>query len=94
MIYDKDKGRVSYYFGDKPAATNEALGNCPFCNKKVLHKGSYFACEVYKNGCNFAISFRINNADLTRDDVDKLLSGQETDVKTFTWSSGKKDRHD
>lgn len=90
LIYDKDKGRVSYYFGDKPAATNEALGNCPFCNKKVLHKGSYFACEVYKNGCNFAISFRINNADLTRDDVDKLLSGQETDVKTFTWSSGKK----
>ena len=89
IIYDDHSGKVTYYFGEKSTATNEILGKCPSCGSNVVHKGSYCSCEKYKDSCNFAISFTINNANLETSDIEALLEGKETEEKTFKWKSGK-----
>lgn len=84
LILNKEEAKLDFNFS-KP--TNKVLGKCPCCGKDILDKGNFAACEDYKNGCDFAISKKIKDAEITEKDIIDIISGKETDVKNF--SSGK-----
>lgn len=87
LIFDKDKGKIVFDFG--PKASNEILGKCPKCGKNILDKGSYCCCENYKKDCNFAISYKIKNAELSIDDIKNILTDKETSFKDFSFGKAK-----
>lgn len=75
----------------------EILGNCPICGKPVSDLKTFYACagsdkESREAGtaCSFSLSKKIHNADISPEDVKKMLDGKKSAYKTFTNASGKK----
>jgi hypothetical protein len=64
---------------------------CPICGEKVKDTGRYYICTNYKSPCSFIVPHKLFEAEITKDDLLKLLNG-ETVEKEFTWKSGKKSR--
>ena len=69
MKSNKDEYKLDFNF---QKASNEVVGVCPCCNEPVLDKGSFVACSKYKNGCEFAISKKIKDVEITMDDIKNL----------------------
>lgn len=89
LKWNKEEGRVKFFFKDSVEASNETLGSCPKCGKVVTDKGNYAPCADYKNGCDFVLSRTISGANLTNGELSALLSGQETKEHEFKFKSGK-----
>lgn len=68
----------------------ESLGKCPHCGKNVrkVSGHDFYSCE--DRDCNFIIGEKICGAEITSEDVKKILNKEETEEKEFTWKSGKK----
>ncbi len=84
LSYDPETNRTSYVFGEKLT--------CPVCKKGQIFEGrKSFGCSCYKEedgGCKFTIWKTIAGADLTMDDVAKLIDGKETRKMKFKRSDG------
>ncbi|MEK6453624.1 DNA topoisomerase III [Caldifermentibacillus hisashii] len=61
-------------------STPRKLGNCKFCDGKVIDKGTFYGCSNYqKNGCTFTISKKILGKTITQAQLKKLLTDGVTD---------------
>jgi len=61
-------------------STPRKLGNCKFCDGKVIDKGTFYGCSNYqKNGCTFTISKKILGKTITHAQLKKLLTDGVTD---------------
>ena len=70
------------------------IGKCPKCGNRVMTGRYGYQCENYKNRdggpvCDFFIGFEICGADITPEDVSKMLEGEKTEPKFMTFKSGK-----
>lgn len=70
--------------------TMEIVGACPKCGSNVLSASEFFMCTGYPIDCKFAIKKTIKGASVTSDDVRKMLKGENSNVREFIWSNGKK----
>src|SRR5690606_40356097 len=64
-----------------------SLGDCPKCNGSVLKMEKFFGCTNYLSDlrCDFIIWPSIFGYNLSTNDVEILLRGDQTDVKSFRW---------
>ena len=64
-----------------------SLGDCPKCNGSVLKMEKFFGCTNYLSDikCDFIIWPSIFDYNLSFIDVEILLRGDQTDVKSFSW---------
>ncbi|EOU1990613.1 hypothetical protein C4D27_17925 [Clostridium perfringens] len=67
---------------------SEILGKCPKCGKNVhkIESYNFYACEDKE--CKFTISGKIFESEVSEEDVKKILAGEETELKSFTWNNG------
>lgn len=70
------------------------IGKCPRCGERVITGRYGYACENYKNRdggptCDFSIGFTICGAEITPEDIEKMLNGEKTEPKFMTFKSGK-----
>ncbi|WP_010283960.1 DNA topoisomerase III [Bacillus timonensis] len=57
------------------------VGTCKKCGGNVINKGKFYGCANYKtNGCQFTISGKILGKTITKTNVQKLLSGNKTNL--------------
>lgn len=95
LLYDKKKGALSFGNGSKgtqksPSGSKAtSLGTCPKCKGKVLEREKFYSCENNPGSCGTIIWKEMSGATITKEDVKLLLKGQPTEVKSFTWRSGK-----
>lgn len=70
----------------------KSLGSCPHCKTGKIYEGTEFFLCTNRNtsSCNWQIKKKIKSADVSSKDVKALLSGKETDSKSFIWANGKK----
>ncbi len=61
--------------------SKDDLGKCPCCGKDVYEGKKNYYCSGYSNGCKFVIWKNIANANITKDDVKRLLTGKKTNSK-------------
>ncbi len=72
-------------------ATGETVGKCPLCGGDVKHGKYRYACEKYKNGCDFSIGTKVCGKAITEAMAKRLLSSGTTGLlKGFTSKAGKK----
>ena len=69
-------------------SNREVLGQCPKCGKNVIIGNSYYLCSGYKKTCDFIIGESHYGAEVTKEDVKTILSGNVSGVKTFTRKDG------
>lgn len=62
-------------------------GQCPICGNRILEGDKLFACE---SSCGFKVFKNVAQAELTVEDLNKLINGEETDIKTMVSSKGNK----
>lgn len=74
--------------------TKTVVGTCPFCGGNVVDRGKVYACENRvredESTCRTMFSKVIGGYELTQEDVDALLAGEETEVHSFTNPKTKK----
>lgn len=89
LVPDREKG-INFSFPSIETAPR--VGFCPFCGGEVKAVGRGFICVNKKKddptSCQVSFSKEICGYEFTKEDVQILLSGGETDVKQFT-SKGK-----
>lgn len=77
--------------GADEAGTGEVVGVCPLCSSPVKHGKYRYACEKYKNGCEFSVGTKICGKVITAAMAKRLLSTGTTGLlKGFTSKAGKK----
>jgi len=89
LVYDKKDKKIVFVFEDNNKGDSKVLGTCPTCGQDVLDRGTFCSCRDYKN-CKFSLSYTIKSAKLTQTDIQLLLAGKETGIKTFTWNKTSK----
>lgn len=69
------------------------IGTCPKCGGHVVNAKKFYKCENYKSDsgimCDFTLPGTLCHTDIEVEDVERLLNGEETEEKEFTWKSGK-----
>lgn len=86
LSINSDDGSLNFNF------VNESLGKCPSCGKNVIKTKNYYLCENYKGDvdpCDFIVGKNIMSANISENDVKKLLNGEKI-KKNFTWKNGNK----
>lgn len=91
LVFNSQSKKVEFAFeGKETGGTNSSdskpIGKCPDCGGEVLDRGKFCKCSK----CDFSLSYEIRGTKLTMSDIKKLMKGETTDEKQFTWSSGKK----
>lgn len=78
--------------GSDISFSQQVVGTCPRCGKKVISYPKSYSCESGKNGCGFVIWKSVAGKSVTPTQAEKLLSSGKTDVmKGFVSSkTGKK----
>lgn len=87
LEYDKENDKIVYKY--KQNNSKKVIDTCPKCGHKIVDTGKYYLCEEHKKSCNLIIFKETFGAQITEEDVKKLIAG-ETIRKEFTWKSGKK----
>lgn len=63
---------------------------CPLCKKPILENSKSYYCGGYKSGCKFPSVWKeVCGAKISKTDLEKLLSGGKTGLKTCTSKNGK-----
>jgi len=64
-----------------------SLGNCPKCMGSILKMEKFFGCTNFLSDikCDFIIWPSIFGYNLSFIDVETLLKGDQTDIKSFVW---------
>ncbi|MGB9903197.1 MAG: topoisomerase C-terminal repeat-containing protein, partial [Desulfotomaculales bacterium] len=71
--------------------SEESLGNCPLCGRKVLEFPKGYGCSGWKEGCRFVIWKKIAGKVIPPGQVKVLLEkGQTSTLKGFSSRTGKK----
>jgi DNA topoisomerase-3 len=71
--------------------SEESLGNCPLCGRKVLEFPKGYGCSGWKEGCRFVIWKKIAGKVIPPGQVKALLEkGQTATLKGFSSRTGKK----
>lgn len=69
---------------------NELLGVCIKCGKhQVIEGKSYYLCEGYKKDCDFIVGKTLLGAKIGKDEIKKILQGEETKELSFSKKDGK-----
>lgn len=99
FVLDKDYRVVPSFVvkktvGDSPIDGNlqerKSLGTCPCCGGNVISGKSYYLCANKSVGnCDFVLGKTICGADISEKEVAGLLKGEESELHTFKWKSGK-----
>lgn len=64
---------------------------CPLCNKPIKESKINYFCVGYKDGCRFESIFKnFRGTNITLSDVQKMISGSTTSMKTCTKKDGSK----
>lgn len=77
LYFDSSEKRVRINF------VNEEVGKCPKCGGAVSERKDFYLCENYKKTCDFVIGKTTHGASVSKTEVQKILSGQETKILTF-----------
>lgn len=80
-------GKVELAFPEDKIINNESIGECPKCGGKVIETETKYRCENIN--CSFSISKNILGQKIEREDIQKLLKGEETKIYQFK-SKGKR----
>lgn len=82
------KDETTYLLGNIKGTYGNVVGKCPFCGGDIVDYGKGYGCQNYKkeapNSCKVWIPKVIPGYELTDKDLQDLLAGRETGVKTFT----------
>lgn len=73
-------------------AFDYSLGNCPKCNDGIIKKrNAVYGCSNYFTDvkCDFGIFHTIFSYEVSFDDVELLINGNKTDIKSFDWNNKK-----
>lgn len=80
------KKEITEAFAGKDCAdigyARQPVGVCPVCGKKVVRTSFGYGCEGYREGCKFAVNYRICSKVMTVPIVSELLSKKETEKLT------------
>lgn len=69
----------------------DPVGKCPICGSDVYGRKFSYACEKFRNGCDFSIGTKICGKSITSATIKKMLStGSSGTLKGFTSKTGKK----
>jgi DNA topoisomerase-3 len=79
--------KVVISFPEDKIINSESIGKCPICGGKVIETETRFKCENVN--CSFSISKSILGQKIEREDIEKLLKGEETKFYQFK-SKGKR----
>lgn len=83
LFIDEDSFRVAFDY---------TLGNCPKCSTGEIKKRNVvYGCTNYFTDlkCDFGIFHTINSYVVTFEDVETLLNGNKTGLKSFDWKNKK-----
>lgn len=90
------KSETTYLLGNIAGTCGKVIGKCPFCGGNIVDRGKGYACDNYKkdapNSCKVWIFKTVAGCELTEKDLQNLLDGKETEVKSFahngkTWTA-------
>lgn len=86
----KKLNKINNMGGNNLMNSNENIkGKCPICGEEILENDKVFACSN-KDNCNFRIFKNILKAEITVDDLNKLIMGESTEPKTMISNKGSK----
>ena len=86
-----EKDENSPYAKNDIGFMGDKVGSCPLCGKDVVRTNFGYGCSGYRDGCKFAVSFKICGATISVGNVSKLLTTGFTDkIDTFYSQKTKK----
>lgn len=92
----KAKLELNGHFYLSVASTNDGTTKstsvcaCPICKTGAVEEfDGFYACSGRVSGCLFVVKKDILGTAITKADVKKLAKDKVSDVKSFTWKSGK-----
>ncbi|RUM45171.1 MAG: hypothetical protein DSY46_03690 [Hydrogenimonas sp.] len=60
-------------------STPTILGSCPSCGENIVHRGEFYGCEGFRDGCDFTVSIHalatIGHYTISPKQMRKLLKG-------------------
>ena len=66
----------------------DIIGACPKCGYDILEGENVFACSNKKDPCDFRVFKNVLGAEITVEDLNLLLEGSATTLKTMTSKKG------
>ena len=86
LYYDVKEQRVRIKF--EGGGNAKEIGNCPCCGGVVRVTDKFVKCDNYKKSCQFIFQSKPFEVKLTESEIQTILSGGYTDVKTLTYKNG------
>lgn len=78
------KSEDSPYHKNDIGFMGDVVGKCPLCGNNVVRTNFGYGCSAYRDGCKFALSFKICGATISASNASKLISQGFTDkIDTF-----------
>lgn len=70
------------------------IGRCPRCGEKVVTGRYGYVCENYRRmdggpTCDFSVGFEVCGAQISPDEIERMLNGEKIGPKFMTFKSGK-----
>ena len=78
---------------ERPQKERKVAGKCPRCGSDLYETDGSYYCSAKKKGdkksCQFSFSKSISGSPIPESEIEKLLSGNDTDIFTVTKEGGK-----